>query len=260
TISSPLLHQTFSGLRGATSWQENRLTLGSLSLAQGLDLESITADFSRLRRSQLRLELNLDAFGGKVRARLIGHARGKQFMWDAAGSASEISLAQISKALGFAEPINGALHASKFTFRGRSEHFFDATASFWTELSGFAWRDRKVDTVMFGATLYNRHVQVEQLYVQQQKNQLTLTGEFILPKETQAWKRSSFQGRMSASIDSLGEFARLFGATPADFSGQLSLNGALNVRDRNLAGELKLQGLGVALRGVPIESLNTKLT
>jgi hypothetical protein len=260
TISSVLLHQTFSGLRGATSWQEDRITFGGLSLAQGLDLESITADFTRLRKSQLRLELNLDAFGGKVRASVIGHARRKQFMWDAAGSASEISLAQISKALGFAEPINGALHASKFTFRGSSEHFFDATASFWTELSGFAWRDRKADTVMFGATLYNHHVQVEQLYVQQQKNQFTLTGDFMLPKETQAWKRSSFQGQISASIDSLGEFAQLFGATPADFSGQLSLNGALSVRNRNLAGELKLQGLGVALRGVPIESLNTKLT
>ena len=260
TISSPLLHQTFSGLRGATSWQEDRLTLGALSPAQGFGLESITADFTHLRKSQLRLEVHLDAFGGKVRASVIGHARGKQLMWDAAGSASEISLAEISKAFGFTEPINGALHASKFTFRGSSEHFVDATASFWTELSGFAWRDRKADTVMFGATLFNRHLQVEQLYVQQQKNQLTLTGEFILPKEAQAWKHSNFRGQMSASIDSLGEFARLFGATPADFSGQLSLNGALKVRDRNLVGELNLQGLGVAVRGVPIESLNTKLT
>src|SRR5205085_3152351 len=40
-ITSPLLRQTFSQLRGATKWQENRLTIGGMNLARGLDSQYI---------------------------------------------------------------------------------------------------------------------------------------------------------------------------------------------------------------------------
>jgi hypothetical protein len=43
-IASPWLRQTFSQLRGATHWEDNRLTLGGLTLSRGLDLQSATAD------------------------------------------------------------------------------------------------------------------------------------------------------------------------------------------------------------------------
>ena len=38
-ISSPWFRQTFSQLRGATNWQDNRLTLAGLTLTRGLDLQ-----------------------------------------------------------------------------------------------------------------------------------------------------------------------------------------------------------------------------
>jgi hypothetical protein len=44
TIASPLFHQTFSQLRGATHWEADRLTLAGLTLTHGLDLQSATAD------------------------------------------------------------------------------------------------------------------------------------------------------------------------------------------------------------------------
>ena len=40
-IASPWLRQTFSQLRGATRWDANRLTFAGLTLARGLDLESV---------------------------------------------------------------------------------------------------------------------------------------------------------------------------------------------------------------------------
>src|SRR6266550_456095 len=47
-IASPWFRQTFSQLRGATSWQGNRLTVAALTLTRGFDLQSITVDLSRI--------------------------------------------------------------------------------------------------------------------------------------------------------------------------------------------------------------------
>ena len=66
-IASPWLRQTFSQLRGASRWDANRLTLAGLTLARGLDLESVSVDFSRLGSQQVRLEFDADVFGGKIR-------------------------------------------------------------------------------------------------------------------------------------------------------------------------------------------------
>src|SRR5207237_7570342 len=65
-ITSPLLRQTFSQLRGATKWQENRLTVGGMNLARGLDLQSITIDLSRLAKERAELQFDLDVRGRKI--------------------------------------------------------------------------------------------------------------------------------------------------------------------------------------------------
>src|SRR5713226_1004924 len=68
TIGSPWFRQTFAGLRGATKWQDNRLTIGGVTLTRGLDLQSMTTDFSRLAKRRTDVQFDLDAFGGKIRA------------------------------------------------------------------------------------------------------------------------------------------------------------------------------------------------
>src|SRR5437763_8793158 len=55
-ITSPWLRQTFPQLRGATHWESNRLTLAGLTLTRGLDLQSATADLSRLGNQRVGLE------------------------------------------------------------------------------------------------------------------------------------------------------------------------------------------------------------
>ena len=41
--------------------------------------------------------------------------------------------------------------------------------------------------MMIGAALYNRTIQVEQLYIKQRNNQLTLSGEFGWPEKLADW-------------------------------------------------------------------------
>ena len=180
-IFAPLFRQRFTDLRGATKWENDRLTLGALSLTRGLDIQTITADFSRLEKKRIEIELNLDAFGGAMRASLASENREKGILWNIAGSASGISLSQFSNAIGLRDRAGGLVRASKFTFRGDTQNLSRATASIWIEMTGFTWRDRVANTVMLGASLYNRQIDVQQLYVKQRNNELTLSGEYALP-------------------------------------------------------------------------------
>src|SRR6059058_5478788 len=94
-IASPWLRQTFSQLRGATHWETNRLTLGGLTLSRGLDLQSATADFSRLGKQRVGLQFEVDVFGGKIRGNISDEWRSQHSNWKIAGGASDISLANI---------------------------------------------------------------------------------------------------------------------------------------------------------------------
>jgi hypothetical protein len=69
------------------------------------------------------------------------------------------------------------VHGSKFTFRGDPRDFLNATASVWTELTGFSWRERKADVIMLGANFYRHTIQLQQLFIKQRRNELTLSGE-----------------------------------------------------------------------------------
>jgi hypothetical protein len=110
TIASPWFHKSFSQLRGVTSWQDSRLTVGALTLTRGLDLDAASIDLSHIGESRLGLEVALDAFGGKLRARISNEVRHDQQTWDAAGTASEVSLAQMSDALDLTDRASGSLN------------------------------------------------------------------------------------------------------------------------------------------------------
>jgi hypothetical protein len=260
SIDSPWFQRSFSNLRGATSWQESRLVVGAISLLRGLDLDTITVDLSALEESRIGLEMHVDAFGGKMRARVSSDDRGDKRIWDVAGDGSGISLGQMSDTLAWTNRASGSLHACKFTFRGEATDLRNATASLWAEVSGLTWRDRTADTVMIGASLYNREVQVQQLYLKQRDNQLTLSGEFALPAKSADWIKPAFRGDISAEINDLGDFARLFGWSPSDFSGRLLANGSVSVREQKIGGQLIVFGNSLVLFRSPIESINVNLS
>jgi hypothetical protein len=258
-IASPWFHQTFSQLRGATNWQGNRLTLAGLSLTRGLDLQSVTADLSRVSKQRVGLEFDVDAFGGKIRASISHQWRSQHSNWKMAGSATDISLAQTSEAIGFTDRVDGLLHACNFTFRGSLSDPARATASLWTEVTGLTWRNRTAEAIMLGAALYNQQIELQQLYIKQKANQLTLSGEASFPSNSSDWLSPDFRGDISASISNLGDFASLFGADPGDFAGKIAIDGAMNARDRKIGGYLILEGASLTLFTTAIDTLNAKL-
>lgn len=257
-ITSTWFSKNFSNLRGATSWQGSHLVIGALSVMRGLDLDTIDLDLSRIGESRIGIEVNLDAFGGKIRARVSSDDRGDKRTWDIAGNGSGVSLAQMSDALEWSNRASGSLHASKFTFRGEMNDLRNATAALWAEVSGLTWRDRTADTVMIGASLNNRTVQIEQLYLKQRNNQLTLSGEFGWPDRLADWLLPAFHGDISAAINDLGDFARLFGGASSDFAGRLTATGKVTAEGSKLGGQFSASGQSLILFRSPIESLEMK--
>jgi hypothetical protein len=259
-ITSPWVRQTFSQLRGATHWEANRLTLAGLTLTHGLDLQAATVDLARLGNRRMGLQFDLDAFGGKLRANISHEWHSLHSNWKIAGGAADLSLGQISDALGFADRVNGLLHASNFTFRGNLAEPDRATASLWGELTGLTWRERTAEALMLGAALYNRKIELQQLYIRQKSNQFTLNGEAALPATSSEWLRPDFRGNISASINQLGEFLALFGANPADFAGKISIQGSMDTHARNFGGNLAIEGASLTFFKHDIDSFNAKVS
>jgi hypothetical protein len=258
-IASPWFRQTFSQLRGATHWEADRLTLAGLTLTRGLDLQSGTADLSRLGNQRVGLQFDVDAFGGKIRGNISHEWHSQHSNWKIAGGATDISLAQTSEAFGFADHVSGLLHAGNFTFRGNFAEPDRVTASLWSELTGFTWRNRTAEAIMLGAALYNRQIQLQQLYIKQQANQFTLSGEAAFPSSASGWRSPDFRGNVSASINELGDFAALFGASPEDFAGKITAEGAMDTRDRKFGGHLTLEGMSITFFKTAIDNVSARL-
>ena len=258
-IASPWFHQTFSQLHGATHWEADHLTVAGLNLARGLDLQSATADLSRLGNQRVGLQFDADAFGGKIRGNISHEWRTQHSNWKVAGGATDISLEQTSEAFGFTDRVSGLLHAANFTFRGNFAELDRVTASLWSEMTGLTWRNRTAEAIMIGAALYNRRIQLQQVYIKQQANQFTLSGEAAFPASASGWLTPDFRGTISASIDQLGDFAALFGANAGDFGGKMTIDGAMDTRDRKFGGHLMVEGASLTLFRTAIDNLSAKL-
>src|SRR5437870_2435528 len=258
-IASPWLRQTFYQRRGATRWDTNRLTLAGLTLARGLDLESVSLDFSRLGSQRVRLEFDADVFGGKIRGNIAHEWHSPRYNWKVAGAATDISLTQTSEAIGLTDRFGGLIRASNFTFRGNLAHPADVTASLWTEVTGLTWRNRTAEAIMLGASLYNQQIQLQQLYIKQKTNQLTLSGQASFSPKSSDWLSSDFRGDIAATINNLDDFTTLFGAKSGEFAGKLFVEGALNTQARKLGGNLTVEGTSLTLFETAIDSLSAKL-
>ena len=255
-MRAPFLEKRFAHVRGVTRWQDDRLSIGSVNLLEGFTIDSLVIDLAGLRAGRVGTDLGVSVLGGKMRANIATERPGKTRLWEAAGTASGISLPQLSSALGLTVPVQGMVRASKFTFRGDPRDFLNATTSIWTELTGFSWRERKADVIMLGANFYGRTVQLQQLFIKQRRNELTLSGETAIGSE---WLNPDFRGDISASINDLGQFAELFGAAPDAFAGKVAARGRMHAHARTVDGDLAFTGDDLKIFRVPVDSLTARI-
>src|SRR5205807_3727678 len=107
--------------------------------------------------------------------------------------------------------------------------------------------------------VYNRKIQLQQLYIRQRSNQFTLSGEAAFPANASGWLSPDFRGNISASINQLGDFVALFGANYDDFAGKITIEGAMDTRDRKFGGHLAVEGTSLTFFKTAIDSLTAEL-
>ena len=254
-VSSPWMRQTFGQLRGATKWEERRLTIAGVTLTRGVDLPALTFDLSQLARTAVALQVEAEVFGGTLRLDISREDTSEGASWKLVGAVSDVSLAQAPPALGFSGAVGGIIHACKFTLRGRLGDLTDTTGWIWTELRDLKWKEGAAELLMIGAALYNGQIDVDQVYLKQTRNEVTLSGGAKIPRSSREWRGSNFRLNVAASIHDLSELAGLLGANVGDYAGELSINANVSARARRFTGELEVDGSSLRLQRKPVDVL-----
>src|SRR5258707_4327094 len=200
-VTSPWVRQTFSQLRGATHWEGNRLTLAGLTLTHGLDLQAVTVDFARLANRRMGLEFDVDAFGGKLRANISHEWHSPHSNWKIAGGAADLSLAQISDALGFADRVNGLLHARNF---GGSLAIEGASLTFFKY---------DIDSFRADVTLKPSELEIERFDLARKKDSLSGEGKIDLSPE------HKYSGTLDAWTNDLRDYVSTLRGSPRQKGG-----------------------------------------
>src|SRR5439155_859094 len=115
------------------------------------------------------------------------------------------------------------------------------------------------EPIMLGAPLYNQQIQLQQLYIKQKTNQMTLSGHASFPAKSSDWLSPDFRGDIAATINNLDDFTILFGAKSGEFAGKLFVEGALKTQARQLGGNLSVEGTSLTLFKTAIDSLSANL-
>jgi hypothetical protein len=74
------------------------------------------------------------------------------------------------------------------------------------------------------------------------------------------WLNPDFRGDVAGSINELGQFAELFGATADAFAGKVAVRGRVHAHERRVDGELAITGDALKIFRNTVESLTARLT
>jgi TamB, inner membrane protein subunit of TAM complex len=254
---------------GINIWQRPKLSLYSIALGNGVNLVSAALDLSGLPLSQIEGDVALDALGGSLRGQITADFSSARNFFDVAGSLQRVAVEPVARLLGGGGPFAGSFDQGQFTFRGDPGDPLSASASLRVEAREFQWKERRFESLAAGATLVNRHVQVQQFELRQSKNLLRLSGESALPQasgspvvtgwigQAMAFLQAGFTCTIDARLEDLKALGQLADPGFSEMSGRISVFGRVDGRAEGLDGYLNIEGSGVQVRGMPIDSLTS---
>jgi hypothetical protein len=256
TFTQGHFHRVFTGLKGTTALQDTQLRIADLTLSPGVLLQSVASDLGDMVRGRLQVEFEFAAFGGSLRGELLNTSLGQLPTYEVAGQFSNISVETLGAFLNVGEKTGGTIKEGKFSFRGTPHDLDNATVTTRLEATDFRWGKRQFNSLVLGATVINRRVQIPELELQQAHNSLHLKGELALPDETTPWWLSDFSFDIAARLNNLTELSALFGPQFAKTAGKMVVDGSIHGENKAYSGQLLVSGTQLAWAGVPIDLLN----
>jgi len=258
-LREPWLVKTFSGVRGTTALHGSRLSLGALKLEDGVRIDALSADLGGLPMGKTVVGFSVSAFGGMIRGDVLLAPSNGRVNFEASGSFSQISLEDVARFVESREPAGGVIKEGKFTFRGSPREIDKATIWVWLEATDFLWGKRRWNSLVAGATMYNRQLRIPECRLQQSHNELTLKGEIAIPPAGREWWRSQFDFDISAKIDNLTELSALFGPGFEESAGQMTIDGSVKGRNESFDGELTVAGRRLSYGSAPLDVLKAEI-
>lgn len=256
TLEQGRLRRVFTALQGTTALQAPQLRVANLKLGPGILLKSLSSDLDDFVRGRLQVDFDFAAFGGSLRGELVNTSLGRQPTYEIAGNFSNISVEALAQFLQVGETTGGTIKEGKFNFRGSPHDLDNATISTRFEATDFRWGKRQWNSLVLGATVVNRRVQIPELELQQAHNTLRLKGELALPGEQVPWWLSDFSFDISARVANLTELSALFGPQFANTSGQLTADGSIRGDNKSYSGQILVAGSKLTWMGVPFDLFN----
>lgn len=256
TIKQPWMHRTFRQVRGTTAMQATKLIVGDLVLDPGVSILNFSAELAALAKGQLNMDIEVGAFGGKIRAEAQTLAHERPLTIELTSRFEQIDLAKLATFLGSSDAAGGTVKQGQFNFRGAPRELDRASASLYLDASNFQWDSRQWDSLALAASLLNRRIQVAKLDLHQGSNRLNLSGEMSLPTADSKWWQNEFTCNIAAKIDDLTGLSALLLPEFKFVAGKANIDGSIRGRNQQFAGQLIVSGSHLRWRNAPIENLH----
>ncbi len=249
--------RNFRDVSGRTAIQGSAVQFGELQLMDGVKVERLVVDLGAVESGKVDLkELFALAFGGEVRIHGQLSPASNEVPLEISGTFSRIGVAPLAAFLGVTEAAGGTLENGDFGFRGSPVASERGTATLRLEAKNFQWESRQWDSLVVGAKLIDRRVQVPEFSLRQGHNQLVLNGDMQFPGAGESWWKSDFGMNVTARIDNLTELSALLLPEFKYTAGALTVDGAVRSQGGLLGGALIVTGSKLKWRNAPIEELN----
>lgn len=259
-IHEPWLTKRFVKVAGTVAMRGERIILGDVALDPDTKIEGASASLPDLLKGSLAMDFDIAAFGGKIRGGVNSVSRkGGHLNFEATGSFSQISIATLAGFLDSPDIAGGVIKEGKFTFSGSPRDPERATLSTRLEATDFRWGERQWNSLVLGATMVERRLQLHEFRLQQAHNALSLKGEIAIPGTGGDWLQSEFTFDIKAQIDNLTELSALFGPGFADMAGKLTIDGAVRGHNRLFDGQLIISGSRLSYRTAPLDVLQAAI-
>ena len=255
-VQSDRLKKRFTRLRGTTAMQDARLVVADLNVDKGIRLNSLSTELDKAAQGQLEIDFDFAAFDGVIRGELVHSSQKKQRNYEITGRFSSISVAALAGFLDIHEKAGGMIKEGMFTFRGSPEAMDKAIVSTRLEATDFLWGKRQWNSLVVGATIVDRHIEIPELELQQAHNALRMKGELTLREDESPWWLSDFNFDVAGRINNLTELSTLFGPHFANTAGEMTIDGAIHGAKEVFSGQLLVHGSKIKYRGAPIDVLN----
>ncbi|MEI8341321.1 MAG: hypothetical protein WCH43_07270, partial [Verrucomicrobiota bacterium] len=259
-VAEPWLSKTFYDVRGTMALQNSRISVASVVLEKGMQIENASANLPELMNRKLKMDFQLLAFGGDIRGEIRGFTRENQHLnFEATGSFSKIAIPELAVFLNSSETTGGTIQDGKFAFYGSLRDLKKARFSTRLVARDFQWGRRQWNSLVLGAIMVDRHLQIPNLELRQAHNSLTLSGEIAIPDTSSNWLQTDFNFNLDAKIDNVTELSLLFGPDFTNTAGMAAINGSIRGQAMSFTGDLTVSGSNLSYQTVPIDTLHASV-